>query len=307
MIEVKEKEVLSSDGIHTLRGRVYLPAGKPKGYFHVVHGMTEHIGRYDAFMRSVAEDGYIVFGYDNLGHGFTADEEDLGFIAEKDGWKYLAADVAKFAGSVRSEYEKVYGKLPYYLMGHSMGSFIVRVASVYCIKPDKLIIMGTGGPNLASGAGLAFIKAVKKIKGDRYVSEAVDKLAFSAYGSHFDGDDKNRWLTKDKDVLEKYAADPFCNFKFTVSAMGDLVKLNRVANSERFFEKTGRRGYPVLLVSGADDPVGDYGRGVSAVYRNLKANGAHVMIKLYKNCRHEILNDTCRDEVTRDIKKFLDM
>ena len=107
----------SSDGIHTLRGVVYLPEGEARGYFHVVHGMTEYIGRYDAFMTDMARAGWICFGYDNLGHGKTVnDNSELGYIAKKDGFDLLCRDVKVFSDAVMSEYKETYGELPYILM-----------------------------------------------------------------------------------------------------------------------------------------------------------------------------------------------
>lgn len=161
-VKVIEKSVLSSDRIHELKGVIYLPQGTPKAFLHVVHGMTEHIGRYDGFMREMAEEGYIVFGYDNLGHGKTArSKQELGYIAKKDGWKRLANDVAVFSAAVKSEYGKT---LPYYLMGHSMGSFIVRTAAKDYCTPDKLIIMGTAASRRHPGSGLRLSKRLKGLK-----------------------------------------------------------------------------------------------------------------------------------------------
>ena len=143
-IKVIEKKVLSSDREHQLAGVVYLPDSAPKGLFHVVHGMTEHIGRYERFMRDLAAAGYITYGYDNLGHGKTArNESELGYIAPQDGWKLLVKDVEIFDRAMRAEYGE---ELPLTLMGHSMGSFIVRLSAEISGYYDKLIIMGTGGP-----------------------------------------------------------------------------------------------------------------------------------------------------------------
>ncbi len=301
-ITIVKEYVPSSDGIHTLSGKAYIPEGNPIGLFHVVHGMTEHIERYDFFMRKLAEDGYVCFGYDHLGHGKTAKNADeLGFIAHKDGWNYLAKDVSVFAEAMKEKYGE---SLPYYLMGHSMGSFISRLAAEKYIKPDKFIIMGTGGPNPAAGIGLFVIDVAKIFKGERHISKTIDNIAFGTYNSHFkDENDPIAWLTKDKEQKKKYAADPYCTFKFTLSAMHDLVTLNKKANRAAWFKSIKM---PVLLVSGADDPVGDYGKGVTKVYEKLKKAGCDVRIKLYENCRHEILNDTCRDEVVRDIENFID-
>ncbi len=296
-----EKQVPSTDGIHTLQGRVYLPPGQPRGYLHVVHGMTEHIARYDGFMRAVAQAGYIVFGFDNLGHGHTAaNNRELGYIAEKDGWLSMAKDVIAFAGAVREEY----GVLPYYLLGHSMGSFIVRTTAAKYMPPDKLIIMGTGGPNPAGGIGLALVKLIKQCRGDRYISDFIHQMAFGAYNKRFGGTDPYAWLTKDEEIRRVYAADPFCTFRFTVSAMGDLLQLNQYTNSAAWFAAMDP-ALPVLLVSGADDPVGGYGKGVQAVYHKLKKAGGHPQMTLYENCRHEILNDSCKEQVTEDILAFI--
>ena len=142
----------SADKVHTLKGVIYLPEGQPKGVFHLVHGMTEHIGRYDWFMSTLAQNGYIVAGFDNLGHGRTVnDKSEFGFIAKKKGYELLALDVHNFGDKLRKNHKG----LPFILMGHSMGSFIVRLsAAKYPEGIDKLIVCGTGGPNPLAGAGL---------------------------------------------------------------------------------------------------------------------------------------------------------
>ena len=296
--------VPSSDGIHTLAGCVYLPAKKPVGILHVLHGMTEYIGRYDTFMREMAAFGYIVCGYDHVGHGHTVnDPSELGFISEKRGDRLLVRDVQVFSDTVRAAYGK---DLPFVLMGHSMGSFIARLAAETCVTPDALIIMGTGGPNPIAGVGLALIGIIKTCKGSRHVSPFIEKMAFGAYNKRFsDGAaDPHAWLTKDASVRERYAADSLCNYKFTVSAMGDLIRLTKNANRSGWF-KSLPSTLPILLVSGRDDPVGDFGKGVEAVSRRLQKMGHSVTCRLYDGYRHEILNDSCHDRVVADMQDFL--
>lgn len=307
-VTVWESKILSSDSMHLLHGKVYLPDGEIKGLFHVVHGMTEHIGRYDAFMRTIAEAGYVCFGYDNLGHGYTAfNAEDLGFIAPRNGWELMAQDVVRFGEVMKVQYGN---ELPYILMGHSMGSFIVRLAAAKYFDrhdPDKLIVMGTGGPNSAGGIGYALAKTIRVVCGQRHVSDMLYKLAFGHYNDHFASEkDDYAWLTKDMDVRNAYRRDPFCTFRFTCSAMADLIKLNTMANKSAFYSGIAKKQLPVLLVSGTDDPVGDYGAGVNTVYKGLKQKGVNVTVKLYPGCRHEILNDSCRNEVIADILRFVD-
>ncbi len=304
----KEFTAKSSDKIHTLAGVVYLPDGDAKGFFHIVHGMTEHIARYDRIMTDLCEAGYICFGYDNLGHGNTArDDGELGYIAKKDGYDLLSRDVAIFSQAVIAEYGD--GKsLPYYLMGHSMGSFIVRMAAARYVKPSSLIIMGTGGSNPAAGAGLAVIAMLKRIYGDRHISPLVDKLAFGSYNKRFGGgseDDPSPWLTNDEGVRKKYYADKYCTFKFTVSAMGDLITVMKKSNGKSWY-KSLDKSMPMLLLSGECDPVGNYGKGVCEVHTRLREQGIAAERILYSGARHEILNDFTYEEVKKDILSFIE-
>ncbi len=304
-INVKSFKVPSSDGVHNLAGVVYEPEIEALGYFHIVHGMTEHIGRYDRFMRDMAQQGYICFGYDHLGHGYTAnDDSELGYIAEKDGWDLLCRDVRVFSDAVMSEYGK---DKPYILLGHSMGSFVVRVAAEKYVKPDKLIIMGTAGPNPAAGAGLALISIIKLFRGDKHFSRLIDNIAFGSYNNRFGGGSENDpkpWLTTDESVREKYYADKFCTFNFSVSAMGDLITLIKTCNRADWYKGISKT-MPVLLVAGEDDPVGDYGKGVQTVANRLTEQGVDTKCILYPNARHEILNDFTYDEVRSDILTFV--
>ncbi len=297
----------SSDGIHTLAGVVYVPQGQPRGFFHIVHGMTEHIGRYEPIMQALTEAGYLCFGYDNLGHGKTAkDRSELGYIAPKDGYDLLCRDVKVFADAVIHTYDPE-KKLPYYLMGHSMGSFITRLAAEKYIKPDKFIIMGTGGPNPAANAGLALIALIKVFRGDRHISPLVYAMAFGSYNNRFGGGtaDPLRWLSKDPAVRQRCYDDPFCSFLFTVSAMGDLIRLTRDANRKKW-HRNMPQALPILLVSGDTDPVGGYGAGVTRVCERLKRSGHDARMILYPNSRHEILNDDTFDQVKADILAFLE-
>ncbi len=315
-MEILDFPVPSSDGIHTLAGHVYLPDNFPetpaRGVFHAVHGMTEHIGRYDPFLRAVCATGWIVCGYDNLGHGHTVrDASELGYIARKKGYELLARDVQRFSDAVRKTYNAM--DLPYVLMGHSMGSFIVRYATGKgYVKPARLVVMGTGGPNPVAGLGLAVIGAVKLFKGERHVSPLIDKLAFGSYNSRFGDVDKHntdpveryKWLNTRRESVETYCANPLCAYRFTASGMGDLVRLTAKVNSRAWF-CTFPSDIPVLLVSGEDDPVGDYGKGITKVGERLSRRAVSVRTILYPNARHEILFDTCSSQVTSDISAFI--
>lgn len=295
--------VPSSDGVHDLSGVVYHPPAAPVGIFQISHGMTEHMARYDRFMRELAASGWLACGYDHLGHGHTAaDPADLGFIASRGGDDLLLRDVAIFAEAMGTRFG---ADLPLVLMGHSMGSFIARLATEKYVKPHKLIIMGTGGPNPVAGLGLCVVAMVKAFRGERHISPFVESLAFGGYNKRF-GEDAHpkAWLSKDPAVREAYMEDPFCTFHFTVSAMGDLIRMNRDCNRPAWFRSIPD-GLPILLVSGGNDPVGDYGDGVLKVRNLLVKEGKNVTCRLYGGFRHEILNDASHPRVVADILSFL--
>ena len=299
----REFLVKSSDGIHTLAGVVYIPDCEIRGIYHTLHGMTEHIARYDGFMATLAENGYISCGYDHIGHGYTArDDSELGYFAKKNGYDILCRDVRVFADAVKAEF----GNYPYILMGHSMGSFIARVAASKYIKPDKLVVMGTGGKNPAAGAGIALASVIGFFCGDKHKSRFLDFVAFGSYNKKFGGnvkEDPKLWLTTDKNIRDVYYADKFCTFSFTVSGMRDLIKLIKYANSNEWYKNIDKN-MPILINSGFDDPVGNYAKGIMEIKIELDRAGANSVVKLYSGARHEILNEFCRDKVISDILEF---
>lgn len=300
--EIKQKKILSSDQKNTLSGVMYIPDGDIRGIFHLVHGMTEYIGRYAPLFENLASAGYLCVGFDNLGHGNTARKEDLGFIASKNGWAYMVDDVKLFADSIKSDYPD----LPYFLMGHSMGSFITRIAvSKYPDLADKYICCGTAGKNPVANMGLLLCNIIKAVYGERAVSPFMESIAFGSYNKRFDGDTKYEWLTKDREIIKKYAQDKFCTFHFSVSAMHDLVTLIKICNGKKCFANT-RDDLPILLIAGDMDPVGNYGKGIKEVYNKYKTFGnTNIKMFLYEDCRHEIHNDTCKEQMTEDILKFI--
>lgn len=300
---VKRFKVLSSDKTHDLNSVAYIPKGEIKGIFHLVHGMTEYIDRYDELFGEIAKNGFICCGYDNLGHGKTAnDDSELGFIAEKDGYNLLISDVKTFADFIKNEYKCD----NYILMGHSMGSFIARLAAVkYKDDFSRLIICGTAGPNPLAEIGLFLSTFLSLFKGKRGYSHFLENLVFGSYNKRFSGVTKYEWLTNDRRIIDKYMKDKYCNFRFTLSAIYDLIKLNSLCNKSVWFKNVPKL-LPTLIIAGEDDPVGNYGKGVKTVYKKLiNAGKQNVSLKLYKGCRHEIHNDNCRKEMAEDILKFI--
>ena len=303
MVRVIDKEVLSSDKKHMLKGKVYLPEGAVKGLFHVVHGMTEYIGRYDAFMRKMAEFGYITFGYDHIGHGQTASKEELGYFAGNDSWRLLVDDVFLFGKEVKNEMGKA---LPLILMGHSMGSFIVRLTAAKYDHCDKLIIMGTGGPNPASGAGIALSGILKKLKGSHGYSDLIYSMAFGSYNKGYENPRTiYDWLSRDPTVPDAYAADPLCGFIATNGLFRDMMGGIKFITDQKNIN-TMNKEKPVYFMSGDADPVGENGKGVTKAYKAFCKAGLHdVFMRLYPGGRHEMLNETNKEQVYQDILAWL--
>lgn len=294
--------VLSSDSIHNLNCKLFIPDCEPKAIFQAVHGMTEHLERYNDFLKELCKMGYLCVIHDNLGHGKSVnDDSELGFIAKKDGAKLLVDDVEEVYKAVKKDYKDK----EHYLFGHSMGSFITRL---YALKYGKhlsgYIMMGSGAATPMADMGLFLTAAISLFKGPRHISKFIDKMAFGSYNKAFK--EKNGWLTTDDEVRMKYLGDKYCTFKFTVSAMNDLIRLNKESNSKKWF-KGLPESLPILIVSGSKDPVGDMSKGTDKINRLLlKENRYNVTYRLYENARHEILNDFCRETVIADIIYWLD-
>ena len=303
MIHQKKWQFPSCDGTHPLWCITYEPEGEIRGIVQVVHGMTDYTLRYDDLLTALAESGYVAFGFDLLGHGHTAkDRCELGFFAKEKGWQLLVDDVFYMGQAVREEYGK---ELPFALLGHSMGSFICRLAALKEPSPDRLILIGSGGLDVAAPVGNLLAKGIGAVRGKKHISFFLQGLVFGDYDKKFPEEYKNRWITVDTENLIRYKDDPFCTFRFSVSAISDLITLHQKANSRTFF-RTLSDETKVLLLSGEDDPVGNYGKGVLQVQRRLEKAGKRSEAVLYPGFRHEILQDFCKEEVTQKILSFLE-
>lgn len=282
----------------------YVPIdGEVKAVLQIAHGMAEHKERYENFANFLCSIGVAVYINDHLGHGGSiANNDEKGYFGEN-GYKTLMEDCAILTDIAKDDYPAI----PYFIFGHSMGSFIVRNYLVkYGDNVDAAIICGTGGANPAAGMGISMAKLIGKIKGnDHYRSKFINNLAFGSYNKRFDGRTEFDWLTKDTDIVDAYIADEDCGFLFTVNGFIGLFSALKDANSKETIDNTPN--IPIIFIAGQDDPVGNYGKGVLSVYDNmLKSGHDKVDMILYPKARHEILNesDTVND-IYRDIENFI--
>ncbi len=289
----------SATGVCTINAEKYFPdEGKAETVLVIHHGMAEHRGRYTPFIEFLTAHGIAVYMHDMASHGRSQGDGPTGWFGEKDGARNLVEDFHR--NVLRAREENPDAKV--IVMGHSMGSFICRLYTAgYRDGICGAIYMGTGGPNPAGGAGKVAASAIAKLKGKTHKSETLNKMAFGSYNKFFEGRTPFDWLTRDHTVVERYFADPLCGYLFTVQGMYDLIDANGTCNGKEWFEKVPK-DLPILLISGAMDPVGDYSKGIRAVENGLRETGhTNVTVKLYEDARHEILNELNKDEVMEDL------
>lgn len=295
-------ELPSSRNGETLHCVRWMPDGEPRASLQIVHGMTEHILRYDGFASYLTSRGFAVYGHDHLGHGGTSREK--GFIAEEGGDELLVRDTAEVNARMRRDLPGI----PHLIMGHSMGSFVVRVfLTRHGGDVDGAVVMGTGQqPGYQTSVALAVAKVLCMAKGRHSTSGMLNDMVFGAYSKGFSEPDlPNRWLSRDPAVLERYESDPDCGFPFTNAGYRDLFALIRRAVSGKDIGRIPK-DLPVLLVSGAEDPVGGYGRGVERAREQLERQGLRPEMVLYPGMRHEVLNEIGCEKVRSDLADWME-
>jgi alpha-beta hydrolase superfamily lysophospholipase len=268
-----------------------------------VHGMAEHIDRYDEVARALCAAGIAAAGHNHLGHGRRADTK--GYFADKNGWQHLVDDVHRLRGVVREQYPDV----PYFLLGHSMGSFVVRCyLAQHAQGLQGAILTGTGHFEKGMVASaLAVSRLICLFGGKKRPAALMDQLTFSGNNKPFlpartDFD----WLTRDEAMVDRYVADENCGFIFTGGAFRDLFLGIRRMNQPATVQHTPKE-LPLLFLSGDRDPVGGMGLGVEKVAQAYRSAGhTKVQLQLYPDSRHEVLNETDRAKVFRDVIIFVD-
>lgn len=298
----------SVEGKNKLHGVRYSPeeGQKVRCVLQIVHGMAEYVERYEEFAAFLTEKGFVVTGEDHLGHGKSVGKKGKqGYFCEED----PAAALVENVHELRKLTRKLYKNVPYVVMGHSMGSFITRN---YMFRHGKglagVIIMGTGMEPLVTVELAKAAAAVQKLLcGDRHTSRLIDRLAFGAYNKKIEHPRTDfDWLSRDGSRVDQYIADPRCGFVFTVNGFGALFELISGLYRKENLAHIPKE-LPVYMVSGTADPVGGYGAGVLKAYHSLKGAGVKsVDLKLYEGGRHELLNETNRDEVMLDIYGWLE-
>ena len=294
----------SHDGKTTIHACIWQCEGEPKAVLQLIHGMAEYAARYAPLAEFLTKHGIVVCAEDHLGHGKSVvSEKDLGYFAAKNGWQTVLADIRGLTEIVRPKYEGV----PYFVMGHSMGSFFCRkYISLYGDELAGAIVMGTGFKGAGATGGAKFItRFVAAFKGWRHRSKFIDNSAFGSYNKKFEKRTRFDWLSANPDNVDAYIADPLCGVPFTCNAFYGLFSIISQACKTSTIKAVPDK-LPVFVVAGADDPVGDYGKGVEKFTDKLLKYGKNASLTLYRGCRHEIVNDICAPQLFEDLAEFIE-
>ncbi|MCD8148182.1 MAG: alpha/beta hydrolase [Clostridiales bacterium] len=297
---------LSKDNATRIHAISWSPEGDVKAVLQLCHGMIEYIDRYSDFAEYLTRYGYYVVGNDHLGHGASVKTDDMhGYFHHPDGNACVIGDMQ----TLREITEKKYPDVPYFILGHSMGSFLTRqYIQTYGGGLSGALILGTGSQ---PGIALVFGKTVSRIlavfHGWHYRSTLIDLMVFGSYNKQFKPlRTPNDWLTKDTAIVDTCLKHPWSTFRFTVNGYYNLfLTIQNAQNPSRIRQVP--KDLPLLLLAGDCDPVGNNGKGVKQAYQSfLDAGIQDIHMKLYENDRHEILNETDRENVYADILEWLD-
>ena len=301
---MKQQQLKMSDGV-ILDAYVMEPPGTPRGHIHLVHGMAEHIGRYEAVMNDLSQAGYLITGYNQRGHGQRAlDQNQLGDFGEGITFDRLVEDVRE----VMNAFSANDSDQPRILFGHSMGSFIVRrFSQKYGKEIDALICSGTAGKPGMTRVGGSLLASVLSIKdGSHAPSEVLDRIGFGGYNKTIENPEtKFDWLSTDRQTVHDYIEDPLSGAVSTNHFFHVLFDGLKLISSTSAYESVPKK-LPVLLFAGTEDPVGNMGNGIfeaAGMYQD--AGVENVRVHLFEGVRHESLQGTSRESVMTMMKQWV--
>ncbi|WP_146623330.1 alpha/beta fold hydrolase [Enterococcus florum] len=296
-------QLLSTDGKTRLQGYLWT-CDDPKWILQLSHGMAEHILRYAPLAEWMNLRGILVVGHDHLGHGKSARADHHGYFHSSSVEKGLVQDLYQVTKYVKGRYPE----LPIVVLGHSMGSFVLRnYLYTHSRAIDGAVIVGTGQqPNWLTRAGKTAASLIGSVKGDYHKSKLIDRLAFGGNNRKIKHPRTDKdWLVSLPHEVDAYLADQFCGFLFTVNGYQELFSyIIDSQDKEKIREIPSE--LPLLFLSGMEDPVGEYGKGVLKAAKSYRNAGIkQIEVRLYENARHEVLNERQKEQVFCDLFKWL--
>lgn len=302
----KNYTFLSTDTETKLNITTFEPECETNAVLIVAHGIGEHIGRYEELAEFLTSKGILVTGFDCIGHGKSVAKSGKArmYFGKEGSWDYLVKDMVVFTNEVKKNYPNI----PCFMLGFSMGSFLVRsVLATRNVKIDGAILAGTGriSPVAAKLVKFVIAQEAKKVGGDDKVSEKINSLAFGNYNKYFKPcKTEFDWLCADEAAIQEYIDDPLTNKFITPGMFRELISAiayTNTGNTIRLFDKQ----IPILFMSGEDDPVGKFKKGVFKVREAFNKYNAKTSLLMYPNSRHDVFHDTCKDMVKHDIYTWI--
>jgi alpha-beta hydrolase superfamily lysophospholipase len=305
VMEATSFTLRAADGVEVFARR-WAPEAAPKAAVQIAHGLAEHGARYVRLADALTGAGYVVYAGDHRGHGRTAARaDDLGFFAARDGWATVLGDLWQVTRRIAGDHPD----RPIVLIGHSMGSFLAQqLMSEHGDAFAGIVLSGTGGKPSALAALGRFVARLERLRlGPRGRSNLLQAFSFGAFNKQFaPARTPFDWLSRDPAEVDKYIADPLCGFPAAVQlwidlldALGDVTSAARQARIPKHL--------PIYVIAGGDDPVGGNTKSVRQLLEAYRVAGLeHVAHRFYHGARHELFNETNRDEVTRDLIAWLD-
>lgn len=301
-----EKITFEGSGKTPLPAIIWLPEGEIKAVLQLTHGMTEHIGRYSALAEVLSQNGIALAGFDLRGHGQNKGRSKVSSLGEG-GWEKSLEDMHLFYEYLKNRFEDI----PHFMLGFSLGSFLLReYFSLYNDSVSGAIIMGSGYQgNLSLNWAKSIIKKEIKKSGFDNTTPLIKKLSFETYNKKFSPNKTPvDWLCSDEKQLKLYRADPLCASDISSGLFLQLVQSMKKCGSKKAY-RNWNKDMSVLLLSGEDDPVGNFGKG-SFIIRSLMMKGkmTDVALKTYPNARHDILHEEklgVAFDVRSDIVSFI--
>ncbi|BCS31926.1 hypothetical protein TBR22_A11290 [Luteitalea sp. TBR-22] len=277
----------------------------PRGLVHIVHGMAEYGARYGRLAAALNDAGYAVWAHDHRGHGAHQETGGQGHFGDEGGWEALVTEAHATTLALRAAHPGV----PLVLFAHSMGSFVGQtLIGRYGRDYDAAVLCGSNGPPGAlEDVGRLLARAERRLRGPRTPSRWVQQAVFGTYNRGISPVRTDMdWLSRDPAEVDAYIADPLCGFPLTTQAWVDFLEGKAVLGQDALLRGIPV-GLPVHLIAGDRDPVGERGRGVRRLYDAYVGAGlTRVSLRLYPGARHELVNETNRDEVTADLIAWLD-
>ena len=303
-MKIKETTTTATDG-KELFTRKWLPTNVPDATLLIVHGMGEHSGRYADFAKHLTEKNVAVFSFDHRGHGFT-DQMHKGFIPADDAYRQMADDIGLMRGTIKNKYPDI----PQFLFAHSMGSFLtMRHLQLSQNRPAPAGVIYSGSSGAVSPFlpfGILLSAALKTFLGDTHRSELLRDVIFKPYNNSFKPTrTRHDWISRDPDAVDRYVADPNCGFTPSASFLNHFFKGLR--KTQRHVPFPGPQTYPVLIVAGSEDPLSKPVNGIKKLEKKLSNSDiTSVNSLVYDGGRHEMLSELNKEEVMKDIGKWLD-